>query len=72
MDRPSGSLINIPVRRRRRSLEETKTGGHIVNGRIPQYERLTPDTVAELPRALPLGTMELAPPPLTARRTIRK
>ena len=61
-----GNLIEVPVRKRR-SLEEQKTY-HIVNGQTPQYERLTPDTVAELPRALPF-TMDLASPPLEKRRT---
>ena len=61
-----GNLIEVPVRKRR-SLEEQKTY-HIVNGQTPRYERLTPDTVAELPRALPF-TMDLASPPLDKRRT---
>ena len=61
-----GNLIEVPVRRKR-SLEGSKAY-HIVNGRIPQYERLTPDTVAELPRALPF-TMDLASSPLGERRT---
>ena len=59
----SKSVIQIPYlptnkRLKREVLEEAVT--YTIENQPPRYERLTPDTVDELPRALPL-TMEYKP-----------
>ena len=55
-EEPSFSII--PTRRKRSGLDRTDSNS--IDKQVQEYERLTPDTVVELPRALPL-TMDRTP-----------
>ena len=57
-EEPRGIMGIIPTRRKRSGVD--RMDSYSIDKQLQEYERLTPDTVVELPRALPL-TMDRTP-----------